>query len=404
MRRFALSLLPCLVERYSPTSDPKSIAAVDALDWMLYNKESPSIQKRLLGNRGTNMTIRSRHFFSDRYEDTVKAVQNALGQLPRSAFVSVSESNSEGFCNATVWFDDSGVDSEILNALENMSADVREPDPVTIERHRGESLEPDDNLLAGDYLQSWDGRFRLYLTENGSLRAYMYLIDQEDGANKRVQIYPVRPDNNRDWPIDAGPNSRLRLPRDSPFSGAFKLTLLDSDGRVVWQPIPNFSGRGSSSRDFVVQSDGNLVHRLHNTDRAFWASGSDARARSHELHKAVAPNCEVLNVEAGRLAISIGGPSNADIINNTNTTICVRDGENYQAIMPNESVQAASIAGTLQVVSKSYKFNSSLDDGSSDYRSSVDAVRTGNSITKEGSADTRIRVTVTTGGSGLRLT
>ncbi|MCA9176741.1 MAG: hypothetical protein KDB14_19770 [Planctomycetales bacterium] len=335
------------------------------------------------------------------------ALRDAAQRVQRENIITITENLAEHVWHGTLWYDDAKLDDADRQYLAALPPHARPTDTDTAppaaptSRHL---LRPGESLRAGQFLESKSGRYRLYLLPNGKLELYMYATDQRLGrevVNRRIKLFPLVGNTPLPWP-DAGPGGRLVLQRDQ-RQDAGRLQLLNAAGAVVWFGWPRFYGVGSRSAFLKVQDDGNIVHYVDN-DRgrmAFWSPDSHDDAAPY-VAQAVRPNKETLVITGGQLSVSANGQTNANIINETDEPIGVRDARSYDTIPPGGSVEAASVAGVLEVELVQYQFNE-YGDQEDEGRTAADFSPVTSTIRKE-VTESQIKVIVSSVSGGLRLT
>lgn len=204
-----------------------------------------------------------------------------------------------------------------------------------------------DELRAGSFLESNDKRFRLYLTDEGRLVAYLYAPNEREGrvvGNKRIELMRGQQ--------EAGRGSRLILEQTRSPTPRGGYRVLDAQNNTIWSVS---RPRLADVRGLYMQSDGNIV--LYDVGgRPIWSTGTYRAARRFiRQNRAVPPESGVAAIVQGALAI--GTESNFDIHNDGNEPLGVMDEQQYYTVPPGDSVPAASIAGTIKLECVKYKFN-----------------------------------------------
>ena len=247
-------------------------------------------------------------------------------------------------------------------------------------------------LHPGEFIVSEDGRFRLYLKENGYLVAFAY--SPEGG----VQRY---------WEngTSAGPNAVARFeyyeyPQRSQYWPA--LALHNENGARVWQSGANamYFPRLWEALFCVIGRDGNIVvyadSRNHqNVVRSVWASDS-YRRWNREL--AVQPNTTIVHMPSpGSLVLDPNG-GNYDIANTGSRQIGVAQGTEYRSIPAGESIPVA-IPSTVSISTTQYVF----DDLRAPNGTMPERIGNNDALAPAPASGERGRIEVSNGGR-LRLT
>jgi hypothetical protein len=210
-------------------------------------------------------------------------------------------------------------------------------------------LQPGESLFPGECLVSEDGRFRLFLEEDGYVAAYAYLDD--------IIL--------RYWEsqFHRGAGTRLGF-NDQPNNGHFatlELVIYDSNGDkgYIFPEFTNYPN-GWTNLEFRMQDDGNVVHYVRNPATgevaALWAAGCNNR--HFMVRDAIIPNAPILEIPiAGAISsdtqTNAGG--NTDIVNKSNSPVAVRDNDRIVSIPPNKGI-SANLPGSLDVQTVNYSF------------------------------------------------
>jgi hypothetical protein len=200
--------------------------------------------------------------------------------------------------------------------------------------HLGESLN------VGDSLTSQDGRFMLFLENDGGLRLYGYRVD-----NGRQLSWQMPPNQ-----FAANPNPNASFHFDQ--SGLY-VQYATPVATTVASSLHSFSGGQDLSNVFlVVQSDGNLVLYAAGGPQlvVLWASGTDLHSITTTPSRYIAPRRPIVEFAApGVVAVTGGGV----LQNKTGVDIGARDNNTYVAIAIGGSVPIAQV-GTVTVSLNTY--------------------------------------------------
>lgn len=233
-----------------------------------------------------------------------------------------------------------------------------------------DSLLPGEALLPGESLISLDGRFHLYLEEDGQLVAFAY------SPSRGIKRF---------WnaAVLAGADARLELDEiQHPRQRHLKtpaIVLKNRDGQRVWAGFslsPTFRSTEWGNLFFTMQSDGNIVHyakSLTHTGvvRSTWPSDT---YQMWIQAVAVPPNTRVCDIHLppGSIAISTTA-GNADIINVSGSLAVAKAGTQVVGLLPQQSV-SANIPGTVNITYDEYNFPNLRDSDGTMPRKGSDAL------------------------------
>jgi hypothetical protein len=210
-------------------------------------------------------------------------------------------------------------------------------------------LLPGESLRVGESLVSSDGRFRLYLEDEGYLIAYAYTPSQ--GIK---QFW---------WSgVSAGPDARLEFDNIPIRGSAYfqpALILRNQDGIFVqafYSRTPQYMTTNWENLFFVMQSDGNIVlyvRSLQQRDIVRYTFQSETYQLWNQI-LAVPPNTVVCKVALPPGSLILGpGAGNAEIINLSERPAAARAGSQVVSLPKSESV-SFSMPGTIAISTSTY--------------------------------------------------
>jgi hypothetical protein len=219
-------------------------------------------------------------------------------------------------------------------------------------------LKPGGKIGADDCIVSSDGRFRLYVEKDGNVVAYSY------SATKGI------------WRF-----YRFDIPNPVPRS-LLELGIIDLGGREIGSKTPHLIVRSPGgeilwaesfgvfpyplwkSTGFVVQSDGNLVHYIKNSQsgvtRAAWAPGTEKKFSRNIVH---CPNTPIFEIppELGSLALP-DSRGNTTIENKSKSKVTVQCGNNTTTVAPGDSCDVTiTSTGSLAIELSCYTYEDLRD-------------------------------------------
>ncbi len=208
-----------------------------------------------------------------------------------------------------------------------------------------DSLLPGESMGVGEYLQSANGLYRLYLEPPGYLGLYAYTINTAVRARAGLYNLPTRM-----WGEAAvsGPAVSLHFPNKG------GIELHGAGGVVIWR---NGGSNVFANHRFLLQDDGNLVHYLELLGaggyRVSWATGTNEWA-SMLLPRSYPPETATATITVGTVAIDSDG--NGEFVNETDRVVGVRDNHTYVGVPPGGRQPLGTQAGQIAISSEGYNF------------------------------------------------
>ena len=254
-----------------------------------------------------------------------------------------------------------------------------------------DSLLPGETLEVGEFLESSNGLYRLYMEPGGYPALYAYTI--HTAVPGHTGDFNIRTSLWGGVVLGTDPAARLVFPANGEFR------LQDNSGATTWsESALNFDGHalnlpmlGIPNHRFAIRDDGMLIHYVLTSTGNYgvvWPAEygySTSRWADYCRPRSYPPNTGTATISVGRIAVD--GGSDATLVNHTDRLIGVRDSSQVVGVPRGLPLPIATDAGRVAVTTDEYTFLSLSGPVETPATLPANATRSGDAIARRDHID-----------------